>query len=157
MPPMMPPAMSGFMGMPAPGMNTGMPMGYMMQPDAGMMGMGYPGMQMQQPMGGMDPTGAMMGMGYPGMMGGQPFLGQQQMQNIAEPYMQSVPAGPTRIQIQQQDMQADGKVVTKEVVMDCFLTDTSPESIKLFNQATQMITQGQNQEGMNLITQMYNQ
>lgn len=34
MPPMMPPpGMGGFMGMPPAGMNTGMPMGYMMQQD----------------------------------------------------------------------------------------------------------------------------
>eukprot|EP00347_Sterkiella_histriomuscorum_P002647 403367339 len=172
MPPSMPPAGLGMMpGMAMPNMSAfyggmgGMPgmqqMGVGIQNPQDIM---YQSMQQQHPM--MNP--AMMGMGFPGMMAapgmqqqnlyGQTAKAERFMEPFVDPNFQQMQQQlSTRILINQQEQGPDGSLINKEQQMDVILNEASNDSIMMFNKATMLISQGQNQEGMGLIMNLYNQ
>jgi hypothetical protein len=44
----------------------------------------------------------------------------------------------------------------KEIQMDVYFLDNSPETIMYFNKATQLIQAGQNTEGLSIIQDLFN-
>lgn len=81
-----------------------------------------------------------------GMNGAAGFYGSFQPATIS-----------TRILINQTETNPDGTKVDKEQLMDVILNDKSEQSIFAFNKATNLISQGLNQEGIQILMELFNQ